>query len=71
MDHLFNKLYRCSCDRMQRTNIALEYSSWKENKNNFPQGSIFGLIFSSIDLSDFFFIMKDVDIACELKIPLS
>ena len=50
-------------NRMQRTKINSEYSSWKEIMFGFPQGSILGPLLFDIFLCDLFLIMENIDIA--------
>ena len=50
-------------NRMQRTKINSEYSSWEEIMFGFPQGSILGPLFFNIFLCDLFLIMENIDIA--------
>ena len=50
-------------NRMQRTKINSEYSSWKEIMFGAPQGSILGPLLFNIFLCDLFLIMENIDIA--------
>ena len=50
-------------NRIQRTKMNSEYSSWEEIMFGVPQGSIPGPLFFNIFLCDLFLIMKNTDIA--------
>ena len=50
-------------NRMQRTKINLEYSSWEEIMFGVPQKSILGPLLFNIFLCDLFLIMENIDIA--------
>ena len=50
-------------NRMQRTKINSEYSSWKEIMFGVTQGSILGPLLFNIFLCDLFLIMENIDIA--------
>ena len=49
-------------NRMQRTKINSEYSSWEEIMFVVPQWSILGPLLFNIFLCDLFFIMENIDI---------
>ena len=50
-------------NRMQRTKINPEYSSWEEMMSGVPQRSMLGPLLCNIFLSDLFLIMENIDIA--------
>ena len=50
-------------NRMQRTKINSEYSSWEEIMFGVPQRSILRSLLFNIFLCDLFLIMKKIDIA--------
>ena len=50
-------------NRMQRTKINLEYSSWEEIMFGVPHGSTLRPLLFSILLCDLFCIMENIDIA--------
>ena len=50
-------------NRMQRTKINSEYSSWEEIMFGVPQGSILEPLLFNIFLCDLFLIMENIDIA--------
>ena len=50
-------------NRMQRTKINSEYSSWEDIMFGFPQGSILGPLLFNIFLCNLFLIMEEIDIA--------
>ena len=50
-------------NRMQRTKINSEYSSWEEILSGVPQGFILGPLLLNIFLCDLFLIMESIDIA--------
>ena len=50
-------------NRMQRTKINSQYSSWEEIMFRVPQGSILGPLSFNIFLCDLFLIMENIDIA--------
>ena len=50
-------------NRMQRTKINSEYSSWKEIMFGVPHGSILGPLLFNIFLCDLSLIMENIDIA--------
>ena len=49
-------------NRMQRTKVNSEYSSWEEIMFGVPQRSILGLLLFNIFLCDLFLIMENIDI---------
>ena len=51
-------------NRMQRTKINPEYSSWEEIMLGVPQGSISGPLLFDMFLCDLFLIMENIDIVC-------
>ena len=56
-------LYSYLKNRIQRTKINSEYTSWKEIMFRVPQGSILGPLLFNILLCDLFLIIETIDIA--------
>ena len=56
-------LYSYLKNRIQRTKINSEYSSWEEIMFRVPQGSILGPLLFNILLCDLFLIIETIDIA--------
>ena len=50
-------------NRMQRTKINSEYSSWEKIMFGVRQGSVLGTLLFNIFLCDLYLIMKNIDIA--------